>query len=245
VLGGLAADNAINVFFGGLPGGVISTQTVTADAIDNGADVKVNVAIANQYGRTAASNVSLTLTNGSSTVATQSAAVVNNLATFTVPVSASGTYGYTVSYAGDSQITAFTDSGTLTVTEPTTSAPATVTVISAPATTAPTATPAAVVVRSKVSRVRGAVSKLASIKAHGRYLVTLTTPNGRATATGKVTIKLKKGKVTKTVRAELQDDRASFTLPKLKAGKWTVKISWAGDGNYVSASGTGAAIRVA
>jgi hypothetical protein len=239
VIGGLAADNALDVFFGGLPGGVVSTQTVTASAINNGADVQVNVAIANQFGRTPASNVSLTLTKGGSTVASQSAAVVNNLATFTVPISAGGSYSYTVSYAGDSQIAAFTDSGTLTVTEPTTTAPATVTV-----TPAPTATPAAVV-RSKVSRVRGAVSKLATSRTHGRYLVTLATPNGRATATGKVTIKLKKGKVSKTVRAELQDDRATFTLPKLAAGKWTVKITWAGDGNYVSASGTGAAIKVA
>lgn len=243
VLGGLAADNALDVFFAGLPGGVISTQTVTADAINNGAAVKINVAIANQFGRLPTGNVSLTLTQGGSTVATQSAAVVNNLATFTVPISAGGSYSYTVSYAGDSQIAPFTDSGTITVTEPTTSAPATVTVISAPAPTT-TATPAAVV-RSKVSKVRGAISKLATTKTHGRYLATLVTPNGRATATGKVTIKLKKGKVTKTVRAELQDDRATFTLPKLAAGKWTVKITWAGDGNYVSASGTGAAIKVA
>jgi hypothetical protein len=239
VLGGLAADQALNVFFGGLPGGVVSTQTVTASAINNGADVQVNVAIANQYGRTPASNVALTLTKGGSTVASQSAAVVNNLATFTVPISAGGSYSYTVSYAGDSQIAAFTDAGTITVTEPTTTGPATVTVISAPA-----ATPAAVI-RSKVSKVRGAVSKLATTRTHGRYLVTLATPNGRATATGKVTIELKKGKVTKTVRAELQDDRATFTLPKLKAGKWTVRITWAGDSNYVSASGTGAAIKVA
>lgn len=240
VLGGLAADNALSVFFGGLPGGVVSTQTVTADAIDNGAAIKINVAIANQYGRTPASNVSLTLTQGGSTVASQTAAVVNNLATFTVPISTGGTYGYSVSYAGDSQIAAFTDSGTLTVTEPTTSAPATVTVISAPAATA---TPAAVG-RSKVSKVRGAVSKLASTKVHGRYEVTLSTPNGRATATGKVTIKLKKGKLTKTVRGELQDDRATVTLPKLAAGKWTVRITWAGDANYLAASGTGAAIKV-
>jgi hypothetical protein len=239
VLGGLAADNALDVFFAGLPGGVVSTQTVTASAINNGADVQVNVAIANQYGRTPASNVALTLTKGGSTVASQSAAVVNNLATFTVPISAGGSYSYTVSYAGDSQIAAFTDAGTITVTLPTATAPATVTVVSAP-----TATPAAVV-RSKVGRVRGAVSKLATRKTHGRYLVTLATPNGRATATGKVTVKLKKGKVTKTLRAELQDDRATFTLPKLAAGKWTVKITWAGDGNYVSASGTGAAIKVA
>jgi hypothetical protein len=239
VIGGLAADNALDVFFAGLPGGVISTQTVTADAIDNGAAVKINVAIANQYGRVPTGNVSLTLTKGSSTVSSTSAAVVNSLATFTVPISAGGSYGYTVSYAGDSQIAAFTDSGTITVTLPTATSTATAT-----ATATPTATPAAVV-RSKVSRVRGAVSKLATSKTHGRYLVTLATPNGRATATGKVTIKLKKGKVTKTVRAELQDDRATFTLPQLAAGKWTVKIAWAGDANYLSAFGTGAAIKVA
>jgi hypothetical protein len=239
VIGGLAADNALNVFFAGLPGGVISTQTVTADAINNGAAVKINVAIANQYGRVPTGNVSLALTKGGSAVASQSAAVVNNLATFTVPVSAGGSYSYTVSYAGDSQIAAFSDSGTITVTEPSTTAPATVTVISAPA-----ATPAAVV-RSKISKVRGAVSKLATTRTHGRYEVTLVTPNGRATATGKVTIKLREGKVTKTVRAELEDDRATFTLPKLAAGKWTVKITWAGDADYRSASGTGAAIKVA
>ncbi|HEX3615240.1 MAG TPA: Ig-like domain-containing protein [Solirubrobacteraceae bacterium] len=241
VLGGLAADHALDVFFGGLPGGVISTQTVTASAIDNGAAVQIDVAVANAYGRTPASDVALTLTRGGSTVASRSMAVVNNLATFTVPVAAGGSYGYTVSYAGDDQIAAFTDTGTITVTEPTATSPATATATPTPTATA---TPAAVV-RSKVSRVRGAVSRLATTRTHGRYVVTLATPNGRATATGRVTIKLRKGRVTKTLRAELQLDRATFTLPKLAAGGWKVTISWAGDVNYVAASGSGAAIKVA
>jgi hypothetical protein len=127
------------------------------------------------------------------------------------------------------------------VTEPTATSPATATATPTPTATA---TPAAVV-RSKVSRVRGAVSRLATTRTHGRYVVTLATPNGRATATGRVTIKLRKGRVTKTLRAELQLDRATFTLPKLAAGGWKVTISWAGDANYVAASGSGAAIKVA
>ena len=36
VLGGLAADHALDVFFGGLPGGVVSTQSVTANAVNYG-----------------------------------------------------------------------------------------------------------------------------------------------------------------------------------------------------------------
>ena len=48
------------------------------------------------------------------------------------------------------------------------------------------------------------------------------------------------------VTVALRDLMEKFnTLPKLAAGKWTVKITWAGDANYLSASGTGAAIKVA
>jgi thiol-disulfide isomerase/thioredoxin len=238
VIGGLAADQALNVFFGGLPGGVVSTQTVSASVVNYGADLQINVAVANPYGRLPTGNVSLTLSKGGSTVATQSAAIVNNQASFTVPVSAAGDYGYGVAYAGDDQIVAFSDSGSITV------KPQSATTTTTPtATTAATVTPAAAA-RIKVRRVIGAVTKAPTSRARGRYEVTVATPNGLATATGRITVTLKKGHLSKTLHAALDDDRALVSLPKLARGRWQVRITWAGDADYLAITGSGATIRV-
>ena len=59
--------------------------------------------------------------------------------------------------------------------------------------------------------------------------MTITTPKGASTATGKVTIKLKKGKITKTITGKLSKGVVTFSVPKLAKGTWKVTISWPGD----------------
>ena len=243
VIFGLAADNALSVFFSGLPGGVLSTQTVTANAINNDASLQINVAIANNYGRIPTGNVSLVVQSGGNTVASTSTAVANNVASFTVPISGPGTYNYTLSYAGDSQIVSFSDTGTLTVS----AAPTTVTVTPTPTPTptTTTVTPASAA-RIKVKKLAGAVYKAAKSKKAGRYeyKVTITAPSGKPTATGKVTIKLKNGSTTKTVTGKLSHGTLIVTVPKLAAGTWKVAISWPGNSTYLAAKATGGSIKV-
>ena len=96
----------------------------------------------------------------------------------------------------------------------------------------------------KAKKVTGAVSKAPASKAAGAYKVTVTTPAGGPTATGKVTIKLKKGRITKTITGELSHGAVTFSVPKLALGTWTVAISWPGDANYLAVSATGAPIKV-
>jgi hypothetical protein len=74
--------------------------------------------------------------------------------------------------------------------------------------------------------------------------VKITVAKGETAASGKVTLKLKKGKTTKTVTAKLVKGVATFTLPKLAKGTWKVSISWPGDARYKTASAAGASVKV-
>ena len=74
--------------------------------------------------------------------------------------------------------------------------------------------------------------------------MTITTASGKAKATGKVTLKLKKGKTTKTITGKLTNGVVTVTVPKLAKGTWKVTIAWPGDKNYQAASATGASIKV-
>ena len=58
--------------------------------------------------------------------------------------------------------------------------------------------------------------------------MTITTPKGRAKASGKVTLKLKKGKTTKTITGTLKGGTVTVKVPKLARGTWKVTLSWAG-----------------
>jgi len=239
LVGGQAAVHALDVFFAGIPTGARSTRTITADAVKAPAAATITVKIANEFGRKPAGNLTLTLKQAGATVTTQSVAVANDAATFSVAGLAAGTYDYTVSYAGDDQLVAFTDSGTLTVNPgdavvgdpPVTTTPI---VISAP-TVKPTITLA------KVSKIKGAVSKAPTSRKAGKYKVTFT---GASTATGKVTLKLSKGKTTKTITGKLSKGVVTFTVPKLAKGTWKVAISWPGDAKYAAAKASGASIKV-
>ena len=115
IAGGIAAVHALEVFFGGLPGGVVSRRTVTAEPVTAGTAPKISIAIANDYARVPAGNVSLVVRKGGATVATASTAVANDAASFTLAALDAGTYDFTLSYPGDDQIAAFTETGSLTV----------------------------------------------------------------------------------------------------------------------------------
>lgn len=247
---GQKAVRASELFFGGLPGGVVSTQTVTADAVKQGTAPKIAVAIANEHGRVPTGAVSLVVRQGGTTVASASTAVVNDAASFTLPALAAGTYDYTLSYQGDEQILSFTKSGSLTVT-PADQAPAprspgpTPPVVTQPpaATKPPAAKPAAR--RTKAGKLTGAVVKAPTRTKAGAYKVTIATPKGVARATGTVKLTLKKGRVAKTVSARLVRGTATLKLPKLPRGGWKVTISWPGDVRYLAASARGATVNVA
>jgi Big-like domain-containing protein len=242
VIGGLAAVHALEVFFGGLPGGVVSRRTVTADSVASGVAPKISLAIANDYGRVPAGDVSLVVKKGGATVTSTAAKVADNAASFALGVLDAGTYDYTLSYPGDDQLAPFTEAGSFAV------APAVVTPDPTP-TPAPVVVPAPkgpatpdTVTKVKASKVKGAVSKAPTSKKAGKYKVTFTT-SGSA-ATGKVTIKLKKGKTIKTITGTLSTGSVTFSVPKLARGTWKVTIAWPGDANYLAASATGASIRV-
>jgi hypothetical protein len=245
VAGGLAAVRAVEVFFGGLPGGVLSRRTVTADSVAYGTAPKIKIAIANDYGRVPTGNVSLTVKQAGATVASASAAVAQDAASFTLPVLDAGTYDYTLAYAGDDQIAAFTESGSLTVSpagQPPVLVP-TPTPGATPAPVAKTGTPTTVS-RAKASKVKGVVAKTPTSRKGGRYKVTITTPKGASTASGKVTVKLKKGKTTKTITGKLARGVVTVALPKLARGTWKVTISWPGDAHYLTAKATAPSIKV-
>jgi hypothetical protein len=245
VAGGLAAVHAVDVFFGGLPGGVLSRRTVSADSVTHGTAPKITISIANDHGRVPTGNVSLTVKKGGTTVASASTAVAQDAASFTLPVLDAGTYDYTLSYAGDDQIAAFTETGSLTV-SPAGQAPV-VLPTPAPGVTPPSVSPSVktpTASRTKASKVKGAVAKAPTSKKGGKYKVTITTPKGASAAGGKVTVKLKKGKTTKTITGKLSRGVVTVSLPKLARGTWKVTISWPGDSHYLAARVTGPSIKV-
>lgn len=241
IAGGASAKRALDVFFGGLPGGAVSTRTVTADAITAPAAATIGLTIANDYGRTPAGTVALVVKQGGANVTSASAAVANNAVSFSVPGLGAGTYEFTLTYPGDDQLAGFTEAGTLTVNPAPVVQPP---VVNPPVVNpGPTPTPTSTV-KAKASKLAGAVAKAPTSKKAGKYKVTISTPAGKAKAGGKVTLKLKKGKLTKTVTGTLKSGTVTVTVPKLARGTWKVSISWAGDTNYQAGSANGASIKI-
>lgn len=73
-------------------------------------------------------------------------------------------------------------------------------------------------------------------KKKGKATVTVKSNVAGAPATGKATITLKKGKVTKTVTVTLKNGKATKKLPKLAKGNWKVKIKYAGTATHKAAT---------
>lgn len=78
-----------------------------------------------------------------------------------------------------------------------------------------------------------ATGKIKANKA-GKATVKVATTSGLAKAGGKVKIVLKKGKTSKTLNVTVKSGVAAVKLPKLAKGKWSVKVTYAGDANYVA-----------
>lgn len=255
VVGGIAAVHALDVFFSGLPDGLPSRRTLTAETVAAGTAPKVTVAIADDYGFAPTGALSLVVKKDGAVVATTSASVSGGSATFTLPTLEAGTYDYAASYAGDDQLAAFTDTGRLTV-SPVPDGPTTpiVTPDPTPNVTLPTppapapgpgpSGPGKTIVLPKVSKVKGAVVKAPTQRKGGTYKVTISVPKGASAVAGKVTVKLKKGAITKTLTGRLSRGVVTVSVPKLAKGTWKVTINWPGDARFASASASGGAIKV-
>jgi hypothetical protein len=99
--------------------------------------------------------------------------------------------------------------------------------------------------RGKVRKVAGVVAKAPTVKTAGKYRVTVSVPTeGLDTASGKLTLKVRDGSITKILTGELVDGLGKIPVPKLSRGTWKVTISWPGDANYLSVSAIGAPINV-
>ena len=68
------------------------------------------------------------------------------------------------------------------------------------------------------------------------FQVTITTASGKAKATGKVTLTLKKGKTTKKVSGNVVNGTAKVKIPKLPKGAWTVTVLYQGNAYYLTST---------
>jgi hypothetical protein len=113
--------------------------------------------------------------------------------------------------------------------------------------TSPTTLKAATsgIARIKVGKVAGTVVKAPTSKLPGIYRVTIAvTTEGLNTVSGKATIVLRDGSISKTINGEIKNGALTVFVPKLSRGTWKVTISWPGDTNYLAVSATGSPITV-
>jgi hypothetical protein len=140
-----------------------------------------------------------------------------------------------------------TGGGTGTTPATTTPAATTPAASTPPATTPVVTTPAkpAVPALPSVGKVTGAVVKAPTHRKGGTYEVIVTVKKGASAASGKVTLKLKKGAVTKTLTGRLSTKGVvTVKVPKLAKGTWKVTITFPGDARYAKTSVAGPSIKV-
>jgi len=109
---GAEAVQKLGLFFGGLPGGVNTTRTVTADSVAYGTTPQVTLGIENNYGRVPTGTATLHIAGVDYPVA-----VAQNAAVFNVAKLVPGNYAFTITYPGDAQVKAFEEVGSLVVTK--------------------------------------------------------------------------------------------------------------------------------
>jgi len=195
-------------FFGGLPGGVVSKQTVTAAPVRYGNTAKIVIAVSNAYGRVPTGAVALRI-NG----VTVAKPLAQNSATFTVAKLRPGSYPFTLSYTGDEQLQAFQKTGTLSVQK------AKVT-LKATAKKKPTAT-------TDGSYTVKATTPKGLLRATGKVTLTLTKGAKKQTVTGTLrsgTVKLKVKKLAagKWKVAVSYAGNANYARAKASAGSLSI-----------------------
>ncbi len=99
-------------------------------------------------------------------------------ASFTLPVLEAGTYDYTLSYAGDDQIAAFTESGSLTVAAGEQTPSRDTAGLEARHVDVASLTPTVTSPKVSVGKVKGVIVKAPTSKKGGKYKVAITTPKG-------------------------------------------------------------------
>ncbi len=95
----------------------------------------------------------------------------------------------------------------------------------------------AVPTASKATKVAAAkprlkITKKPTTKKKGKAVVTVARATGKPKPTGKVRIKLTKGKKSKFVTVNLSKGKRVVTLPKLAKGTWTVRVAYYGNTHY-------------
>ncbi|MBA4606975.1 HtaA domain-containing protein [Aeromicrobium sp. Marseille-Q0843] len=99
--------------------------------------------------------------------------------------------------------------------------------------TAPAATTVTVkIARTAASKGKVKVTRKPTSKKKGLAVVSVKGASGAAAPTGKVKIKLTKGKKSKYVTANLSSGKRLVKLPKLAKGKWVVRVAYYGNANY-------------
>jgi len=194
---GAQAIAALDVFFNGLPGAVVPTRTITAADVNYGTQSVVQLKLDNLYGRTPTGNATLNI-DGVDYVEP----VVSGTATFRPALLTGGSHAYTVSYATDSQIVGFTESGSLTIG------------------------------KGDVASLTGKLTKAPTRAKAGSLKVNLSTLAGLAKPTGTVRVTLTKGSTTKSYTATLANGAANVALPKQVRGLWNVRVDYLGDTNH-------------
>ncbi len=101
------------------------------------------------------------------------------------------------------------------------------------------------VTKGAVKKVALKVTKKPTSSKKGKATVTVSSASGLTKATGKVTIKLTKGKSSKTVRTTLSKGKRNITLPKLAKGTWKVTVTYAGNASYGKAKAKTLKVKVA
>lgn len=97
--------------------------------------------------------------------------------------------------------------------------------------------PAATTVTVKIAKAAAAraqvkVTKKPTRKAKGKATVTVKGVTGGAAPTGKVRLKLSKGKTSRYVNVTLVKGKRTVALPKLAKGTWTIRAAYYGNANY-------------
>lgn len=99
--------------------------------------------------------------------------------------------------------------------------------------TAPAATAVTVkVAKTAASKGRVKVTRKPTSTKKGLAVVSVKGASGAAAPTGKVKIKLTKGKKSKYVTANLSAGKRTVKLPKLAKGTWVVRVAYYGNANY-------------